>query len=91
VVSFIRRDRAARTTLVFVFNFTPTPRLNYRIGAPKRGYYREIMNSDAACFGGSNMGLDGGIEAEDIPWHGKPFSLNLRLPPLAMLLLKITE
>ncbi|MBN1626351.1 MAG: 1,4-alpha-glucan branching protein GlgB [Deltaproteobacteria bacterium] len=91
VVSFIRKDKASRTTLIFIFNFTPAPRLNYRIGAPRRGYYKEIMNSDAACFGGSNIGLGGGIESEEIPYHGRPFSLNLRLPPLAMLLLKITE
>lgn len=88
VVSFIRRDRAGQTLLVFVFNFTPTPRLNYRIGVPRHGHYTEIMNSDAACFGGSNMGLGGGIESEEIPCHGRPNSLNLSLPPLAMLLLK---
>lgn len=88
VVSFIRRDREGKTLLVFIFNFTPTPRMNYRIGVPIHGYYTEIMNSDAACFGGSNMGLGGGIESEEVPWHGRPYSLDLSLPPLAMLLLK---
>ena len=90
VVSFVRRDRAGKTNLIFVFNFTPAPRNNYRIGVPKPGYYQEIMNSDAACFGGSNMGLGGGIISEDMPCHGKSCSLNLQIPPLAMLLLKIT-
>ena len=89
VVSFIRRDRAGKANLIFVFNFTPMPRNNYRIGVPVAGYYQEIMNSDAECFGGSNMGLGGGIRSEDIPRHGRPYSLNLQLPPLAMLMLKI--
>jgi 1,4-alpha-glucan branching enzyme len=90
VVSFIRRDRTGKANLIFVFNFTPVPRNNYRIGVPVPGFYKEIMNSDAACFGGSNMGLGGGINSEDIPCHGRSCSLNLQLPPLAMLLLKIT-
>jgi 1,4-alpha-glucan branching enzyme len=90
VVSFIRRDRAGKVNLIFVFNFTPLPRNNYRIGVPFPGYYQEIMNSDAGIFGGSNMGLGGGIRSEDIPCHGKQYSINLQLPPLAMLLLKIT-
>ena len=89
VVSFIRKDRIGKQCLVFVFNFTPSPRINYRIGVPSPGFYKEVINSDAACFGGSNMGLGGGIEADYISWHGKPYSLNLLLPPLAMLLLKI--
>jgi 1,4-alpha-glucan branching enzyme len=90
VVSFIRKARSGREHLVFIFNFTPSPRVDYRVGVPGAGFYKELINSDASCFGGSNMGLGGGIEAERIQWHGRPFSLNLLLPPLAMLLLKIT-
>jgi 1,4-alpha-glucan branching enzyme len=88
VVSFIRKGKASKDCLLFVFNFTPVPRMQYRIGAPRSGYYQELINSDAGCFGGSNVGLGGGIEAENIPWHGKPYSLSLLIPPLAMLVLK---
>jgi 1,4-alpha-glucan branching enzyme len=88
VVSFIRKGKTSKDCLLFVFNFTPVPRMQYRIGAPSPGFYRELINSDAECFGGSNLGLGGGIEAENIPFHGKPYSLNLSIPPLAMLILK---
>jgi 1,4-alpha-glucan branching enzyme len=88
IISFLRRGKSANDCLIFVFNFTPVPRAQYRIGAPKPGFYRELINSDAGCFGGSNVGLGGGIEAENIPWHGKLNSLNLLIPPLAMLILK---
>jgi 1,4-alpha-glucan branching enzyme len=90
VVSFIRKAKSGREHLVFIFNFTPSPRVDYRVGVPNAGFYKELLNSDASCFGGSNMGLGGGIEADHIQWHGRPYSLNLLLPPLAMLLLKIT-
>ena len=91
VVSFIRRGKAPDQTLVFVFNFTPIPRMNYRIGAPLPGYYQEVINSDAACYGGSNLGLKGGITADPRPWHGQHYSLGLDLPPLGMILLKPTR
>ncbi len=87
IVSFLRRDKKGGM-LLFVFNFTPAPRENYRIGAPVHGFYREIMNSDSRNFGGSDMGLKGGILSDNIEWHGRPFSLNLTIPPLAMLILK---
>jgi len=88
VVSFIRRGKIPDQVLVFVFNFTPVPRMNYRIGVPEPGFYKEMINSDAACYGGSNMGMDGGLKADAIPWHGKSYSLNLNLPPLGMLIFK---
>ena len=88
VVSFIRRGKAPDQTLVFVFNFTPVPRMDYRVGAPLPGFYQELINSDAACYGGSNLGLGGGVTADSQPWHGQPCSLNIHLPPLGMLLLK---
>ena len=88
VISFIRRARDPNQMLVFIFNFTPTPRIDYRIGVPESGVYREVMNSDAACFGGSNMGSGGIVVADPIPFHGRPYSLNLKVPPLGMLMLK---
>lgn len=88
VVSFIRKGAHEGEEMVFAFNFTPVPRYNYRIGVPRDGYWAELMNSDSNAYGGSNMGLGGGLASEAIPSHGRPFSLNLTLPPLAMLALK---
>ena len=88
VVSFIRRGRKPDELLIFVFNFTPALRENYRIGAPTEGFYKEILNSDSENFGGSNTGLGGGIYAEAKECHGRPFSLNLTIPPLGILILK---
>ena len=88
VVSFIRKGKNPGDVLVFAFNFTPVPRPNYRVGAPRSGFYKELINSDAAVYGGSNMGLGGGITAEPRPWHGQAYSFSLDLPPLGMLILK---
>lgn len=88
IVSFIRKGKEPDQTLIFVFNFTPVPRMNYRIGAPRPGFYKELINSDSTVYGGSNVGLGGGIKAESRPWHGQPYSFNLHLPPLGMLILK---
>lgn len=89
VVSFIRKGRKPEEQILFVFNFTPVPRYGYRLGVPRAGYWREIMNSDSAHYSGSNMGLYGGVHSDDIPSHGRGHSLMLTLPPLAMLALKI--
>lgn len=88
IVSFIRRAKNPEDFLVMVFNFTPVPRFGYRIGVPQRGFYKELLNSDSGIYGGSNIGNSGGLEAEPIPWHGRPFSLNLTLPPLGMVIFK---
>ncbi len=68
--------------LVVALNFTPVPRHDYRLGVPKAGSYQEIFNSDSAFYGGSNLG-NGWIEAEPIPWMGRPYSISITLPPLA--------
>ncbi len=91
VLSFIRRGDQPEDELVVVCNFTPVPRYNYRIGVPQPGYYRELLNSDSELYGGSNIGNFGGLYADPIPWHGFPYSLNLTLPPLAVLFLKKIE
>ncbi|MDR0881723.1 MAG: 1,4-alpha-glucan branching protein GlgB [Candidatus Adiutrix sp.] len=88
VVSFIRRGFDPEDEILFVFNFTPVPRPGYRLGVPRPGFWREIMNSDSAFYAGSNLGLGGGLETEPLAAHGRPQSLNLTLPPLAMLALK---
>jgi 1,4-alpha-glucan branching enzyme len=91
VVAFIRRAKERDDFLVFVFNFTTAPKRGYRIGVPKPGFYRELLNSDSEIYGGSNMGNLGGQETEALSWQGLPYSLRLDLPPLAGLVLKLTS
>ncbi len=88
VVSFVRYARNRSDFLAVVLNFTPVPREAYRIGVPAPGWYRELLNSDAALYGGSNMGNGGGTGTEPVPAHGFPQSLSLTVPPLGCLLLK---
>jgi 1,4-alpha-glucan branching enzyme len=87
VISFLRRDPAGQgRTVLCVGNFTPIPRPGWRIGVPEGGRWSERLNTDAAGYGGANIGNDGGVEAQAVPWHGRPHSLVLNLPPLAVLL-----
>lgn len=86
--TFLRREAQGEGVLVFAGNFTPVPREGYRVGVPRGGYYRELINTDSALYGGGDWGNDGGLEAEEVPWHGRPWSLSLLLPPLAMLVLR---
>ncbi len=88
VVSFIRRGADPADEMLFVFNFTPVPRQGYRLGVPRAGYWREVLNSDSAYYGGSDLGLGGGAASESVTSHGRPQSLSLTLPPLSMLALK---
>jgi len=88
VVSLLRKDRSNKNPLLIVCNFTPVPRIGYRIGVPNGGFWREILNSDAREYGGSGLGNMGGMEAEPVPAHGRGFSLNLTLPPLGVLYFK---
>ncbi len=88
IISFVRYAKERKDYLVFVCNFTPAPHQNYRIGMPEVGFYREIFNSDAAIFGGSNMGNGGGVNTEPTPSHGRPASVKLTLPPLGVIVLK---
>ncbi len=88
IISFVRKaeDPADETTLVL--NFTPVPRIGYRVGVNAPGTYRELLNSDAAFYGGSNMGNLGTISSEPVGAHGRAHSLSLTLPPLGVLFLK---
>ncbi len=87
VASFLRFPRDRSRFVVCVLNATPVPRAGYRLGVPRGGVYRERLNTDAACYGGSNVGNAGRIEARDEPWSGRPHSLVLTLPPLGALFL----
>ena len=90
-LSFIRKGYSQDDTVLIVCNFTPVPRYNYRVGVPTGGYWREILNSDAKEYGGSGHGNLGGMEASPVPFHGRPYSLNLTLPPLAAIFLEVDE
>ena len=89
IISFIRKPRDNHDFIVTVCNMTPVPRSNYRVGVPEQGFYKEILNSDAADYGGSGIGNLGGVTSEQVPWHGRPFSLKLSLPPLGLVLFEI--
>ena len=87
-ISLLRKSELPPDTVLVVCNFTPVPRLGYRVGVPHGGYWREMLNSDAREYAGSGLGNLGGVHAELIPAHGRPYSLNLTLPPLAALFFK---
>ena len=82
VISFVRWSEEREEGVLWAFNFTPEIRKGYRIGAPRAGRYEEILNTDAASYGGSGVGNMGGLPATDEAAHGQPHSLMLTLPPL---------
>ncbi len=88
VISLIRRGSSPDDWIVVVVNWTPVVRTGYIVGVPDPGYYHELLNSDAELYGGSNVGNAGGIMADARPAHGRPYSLNLTLPPLGAIVLK---
>ena len=87
VLAFLRRADGAAPVLA-VFNFTPVPRAPYRLGVPDAGSWTVLANSDAAEYGGSGAGTVAAVRAEEVPAHGRPFSVSLALPPLGALLLQ---
>jgi len=87
-LSMMRKARSTDSVVIVVFNFTPVPRRNYRVGVPKEGFWREALNSDAQDYGGSGQGSLGGVEASPIPFHGRSYSLNITLPPLSAVFFK---
>ena len=80
--SFIRWDRARRQPLVCVVNFSGAPDEGYRVGLPHAGRWREVLNTDAGEYSGSGVGNLGWVDADHHEWHGRPFSAQLRVPPL---------
>jgi 1,4-alpha-glucan branching enzyme len=91
VVSFLRKGKIKKDMVLVVCNFTPVVRHNYRIGAPRWGFWKEVLNSDAPLYGGSGVGNWGGVQAAPIPCHGRDNSLLLTLPPLATVVFKLAE
>ncbi len=88
IVTFLRRAKNPGDFVLVVSNFTPVPREGYRIGVPREGFYRELLNSDSAYYGGSNMGNGWGVPSEPEPWQGQPHSIVVTVPPLAVVYLK---
>ncbi|MFE1602802.1 1,4-alpha-glucan branching protein GlgB [Methylobacterium sp. ID0610] len=87
VIAWARKGKREGEIAIVVSNFTPIPREGYRVGVPAPGFYREAINTDAATYGGGNVGNYGGVEALPEPSHGQDFSLCLTLPPLGTLIL----
>ena len=85
-VAFERRSGDGGGVVV-ACNFTPEPRPGHRLGLPRPGRWRELLNTDAADYGGSGLGNLGAVESREEPWHGRPWSAELTLPPLAALIL----
>ncbi|MBP1605021.1 MAG: alpha-1,4-glucan:alpha-1,4-glucan 6-glycosyltransferase [Acidobacteria bacterium] len=88
LISFTRRGRSTDDIVLVVCNFTPVPRENYRLGVPRGGYWKEVLNSDAAEYWGQGFGNMGGVEAAPVPSHGLPHTLVMTLPPLSVVFFK---
>jgi 1,4-alpha-glucan branching enzyme len=88
VLSYLRYGHDREAPLLVACNFTPVPRRGYRLGVPLAGHWREVLNSNAAVYGGTDEGNFGGVMSEDIPCHGHAQSLLLNLPPLAAVMMK---
>ena len=82
--------RGFNEAIIFACNFTPVPRERYTLGVPEPGFYKEVLNSDSAYFGGSNMGNQGGVYTSAQQRHGRPCQITITLPPLAVLAFKLT-
>jgi 1,4-alpha-glucan branching enzyme len=87
-LSLLRHGRESDPPVLVVLNFTPVPRFGYRVGVPRGGFWREILNGDAREYGGDGYGNLGGVHADPYGAHGRPASLSLTLPPLAAVFLK---
>jgi 1,4-alpha-glucan branching enzyme len=86
IVVFLREGEAGDPPVLVVANFTPVPREGYRVGVPRAGFWREILNSDATAYGGGGIGNRGGVYTEAIGYQGKDQSLVVTAPPLAIVL-----
>jgi 1,4-alpha-glucan branching enzyme len=84
LVSFLRHGKNRQKHVLFVLNFTPVPRFNYRVGVPAGGEWREVLNSDAPLYGGGGLGNLGKIDASVVPMHGRAYSLDITVPPMAV-------
>ncbi|OQA91923.1 MAG: 1,4-alpha-glucan branching enzyme GlgB [Elusimicrobia bacterium ADurb.Bin231] len=88
IISFIRRSDNPKDFLVFVVNFTPVPKENYKLGVPELCFYEEIFNSNSSAYGGTNTGNSGGVYAKKSSAYNRPYSVSVFVPPLAGVILK---
>jgi 1,4-alpha-glucan branching enzyme len=88
VISFFRKGKSTDDITLIVCNFTPTTHSKYRVGVPRSGYWKEVLNSDAREYGGSGQGNPKSLRAMKKPAHGRPYSINITLPPLAVVYFK---
>ena len=88
MLAFLRKGRHPHDVVLVVANHTPAPREHYRLGVPTDGFWREVLNSDAEAYGGSGWGNLGGVASEAVPFGGRPFSVDLTLPPLGVVFLR---
>ncbi len=91
ILSLLRRGPRGGDPVIAIFNFTPVVHYDYRVGVPRKGYWKELLNSDAKEYGGSGVGNMGGVIALAERHHGRPYSLSLTLPPLSALFLKLAR
>ncbi len=88
VLAYMRKAKDPNDQVLVCCNYTPVVRHNHRVGVPHKAFYREVINTDSQHYGGSNQGNFPGAQAEEVAWHGRPWSINITLPPLAMVILK---
>jgi 1,4-alpha-glucan branching enzyme len=91
VLSFVRQNRDRTSRVLVILNLTPVPRQSYRVGVPHGGFWKEVLNSDAGMYGGSNLGNLGGVNAESYQVHNQPYSAAFTLPPMSVVAFKSTE
>ncbi len=88
IISFLRKGKSSDEAVLVVCNATPVPREKYRVGVPEPGNWRQLLNSDSSSYGGGGVGVVESVTAEAVPFHGRPYSLSLTLPPLGVLYLR---
>lgn len=91
VISFVRKGKSAQQQILVICNFTPVPRENYRVGVTKKGFWKEVFNSDDQAYGGSHVKNNEAIASEPLQAHGRDNSITLTLPPLGVVYLKYSE
>lgn len=91
ILAYLRTDKSKNENLLVVCNFTPVVRHDYRLGVPAKGQYEELLNSDEARFGGSNVINEGQFKAQETPWHDQPLSIQITLPPLGATIFKLAS
>jgi 1,4-alpha-glucan branching enzyme len=87
-LAYARKTRDENSVIIIACNFTPVPRENHLLGVPRPGYWREVLNSDAPCYGGSGVGNLGGVQSSPVPVHGRYHAIRITLPPLAVVYFK---